>query len=74
MDNLMLKKTLNMSLELKKNVEHIRFAFDKINLSKPTISINKTDIIVMVTNRSLGMPPYIRKHKLKWSFHDMTRL
>ena len=47
---------------------------DKIKPSKPIISINKTDIIIMTAHRSLGMPPYIRINKLKWSFDDTTRI
>ena len=63
-----------MCLEFKKNIEHIRLMFKKINLGKATISINKTDIIIVTTNGCLGMTPDIRKHKLKRMFHNMTRL
>ena len=65
---------LYMCLKLNKNIEHIRFSFDKIKPSKPTISINKANIIIMTTNKSLGMTPNIRKHKLKWMFDYTTRL
>ena len=47
MNNLMLKKTLNMSLKLQEHIKHIGFTFDKIKPSEPTISINKTNIIIM---------------------------
>jgi 20S proteasome alpha/beta subunit len=74
MKNFVLKKTLNMCLKLNKNVEHIRFAFNKIKPGEPTVSINKADIVIMATNRRLGMTPYIRKHKLKRMFNHTTRL
>ena len=47
MNNFVLEKAFNMFLELNKNVKHIRFTFDKIKPSEPTISINKTNIIIM---------------------------
>jgi hypothetical protein len=50
MKNFMLKETLNMCLELKKDIEHIRFTLNKINPSKLTININRTDIIIVATN------------------------
>jgi hypothetical protein len=74
MNNCVLKETLSMSLKLQKNIEHIRFALNKVKPSKSTISVNKTDILIMATNRRLGMAPNIRKHKLKRSFNYMTRL
>jgi hypothetical protein len=74
MKNFMLKETLNMCLKLNKNIEHIRFPLNKIKPSEPTISINKTDIIIVATNRRLGMTPYIGKHKLKRMFNDTIRL
>jgi hypothetical protein len=63
MNYLRLKKALNMGLKLKKNIKHIRFLFKKIKPREPTISINKANIIVMTTDRGLGMAPYIRENK-----------
>jgi hypothetical protein len=74
MNNCVLKETLSMSLKLQKNIEHIRFALNKVKPSKSTISVNKTDILIMATNRRLGMAPNIRKHKLKRIFNYMTLL
>jgi hypothetical protein len=74
MNNFLPEKTLNMCLKLKKNIEHIRFPLKKIKPSKPTISINKTDIVIMTTNRCLGRTPHIRKNKLKWSCNYTTRI
>ena len=59
MNNFVLEKAFNMFLELNKNVKHIRFTFDKIKPGKAAVSINKTDIIIMTTNRSLSRTPYI---------------
>jgi hypothetical protein len=55
----MFEKMFNMFLELNKNIKHVRFALDKINPSKATISINEIDIIIMATDRRLGRTPYI---------------
>ena len=52
-----------MCLELHENMKHIRFALKKIKPSKATESIYETDIIVVPTNRSLGIAPHIGKHK-----------
>ena len=53
-------------------MEHIRFALNKIKPSKATKSIDETDIIVVTTNRSLRVTPYIGINELKWEFllHD----
>jgi hypothetical protein len=61
MDDFCFEKTLNMCLKLQENIEHIRFTLDKTKLSKATVSINKTDIIIMTTDRCLIMTLYIRK-------------
>lgn len=74
MNNFFFEKILNMCLKLKKKIEHIRFALKKIKPSKATISINKTDIIIRATGRSLGRTPHIAKHKLKRSFHYTTQI
>ena len=59
MNNFVLEKTFNMFLKLNNNIKHIRFAFNKIKLGKATISINETDIIIVTTDKSLRMIPYI---------------
>jgi hypothetical protein len=61
MENFMLEKAFDMRLELNEHIEHIRFAFEEIKPSKSTMGINKTDIIVVTTNKGLGRAPYIRK-------------
>jgi hypothetical protein len=58
-NNFLLEEPLYMTLELQEDIKHIRLAFQQINPCKATISINKTDIIVVTTNRSLGMAPHI---------------
>ena len=63
MNNFMLEKTFNMFLKLNDNIKRIRFTLNKIEPSKMTVSIHKTNIIVMTTDRSLGRAPYIRKNK-----------
>jgi hypothetical protein len=60
-------------LKLKENLKHIRFMFKKIKLGKTTISINKTDIKLMSTNRGLGRTPNIRIYYLKWSGSNTSR-
>jgi hypothetical protein len=50
MNNFLLEEPFYMALELQEDIKHIRFAFKKINACKATISINKTDIIVVTTN------------------------
>ena len=74
MNDFMTEQTLNMHLELQENIKHIRLAFKKIKPSEPTVSINETNIIIMTTNRGLGMAPYIRKHKFKRFTNYTTRL
>jgi hypothetical protein len=74
MKNFMLKEMLNMCLKLKKDIKHIGFTLNKIKPSKPTISINKADIIILATNGRLGRTPYVRKNNLKRMFNDTTRL
>ena len=59
MNNFVLEKAFNMFLKLNKNVKHIRFTFDKIKPGKAAVSINKTDIVIMTTNRSLSRTSYI---------------
>src|SRR4051812_22189022 len=65
MNNFMVKQAFDMRLQLQENIKHIKFALKKLEPGETTVSINKTDIVIMTTNRSLGMAPYIRKHKLK---------
>jgi F0F1-type ATP synthase gamma subunit len=57
----MLEKTFDMKLELDKDIKHIRLTFNKIKPGKSTISINKTDIIVVTTDRGLCRTSNIRK-------------
>ena len=59
MDNFVLKQSFNMCLKLHKDMKHIRFVLNKINPSKATESIDETDIIVVTTNRSLGIAPHV---------------
>ena len=59
MNNLMLEKTFDMLLKLNKDIKHIRLTLNKIKPSKSTISINKTDIVVVTTDRGLCRTPNI---------------
>jgi hypothetical protein len=61
----MLEKTLNMCLKIAENTEHIRCTFNEIKPSKAIVSINKTNIVIMTTDKCFGISPDIRKHKLK---------
>jgi hypothetical protein len=74
MDNFLIKEVLNMILKLHKDIKHIRFAFNKVEPSKTTKSINKSHIIVVSTNRSLGRTPHIKINKLKRRSSYSTRL
>ena len=74
MNDFMTEQTLNMRLEFQENIKHIRLAFKKIKRSEPSVSTNETGIIIMTTNRGLGMAPYIQKHKLKLFIDYTTRL
>ena len=47
--------------------------FEQIKPSETTISINKTDIIVVSTNGGLDRSPYIGMNKLKRSMCYMSR-
>jgi hypothetical protein len=67
MNNFMIKKALNMLLKLQKDMKHIGLTFEQIKPSEATETINKTDIILVSTHRSLGRVPYIRKDKLQRS-------
>jgi hypothetical protein len=73
MDNFSIKKTLNMTLELHEHTEHIIFALKKIQPRKATITINKTDIICVSTNRSFCRTPYIGVDYFKWCRNYTTR-
>ena len=72
MDDFLLKKALNVCLKLNEDIKHIRLFLNKIKPSKPTISINETDIIIVATDTCLGMTPHIGKHKFKRSFDNTT--
>ena len=74
MNDFVTEQMLNMRLELQENIKHIGLAFKEIKPSEPAICINETDIVVMTTNRGLGMAPYIRKHKFKQFIDYTTRL
>ena len=74
MNDFVTEQSLNKSLKLQENIKHIRLAFKKIKPSEPTVSINETHIVIMTTNRGLGMAPYIRKHKFKRFIDYTTRL
>jgi hypothetical protein len=58
-NNLPIKMTLHKFLEFNKFREHIRFKFQWINLSKFTVIINKSYIILFVPNRFRRMAPNI---------------
>jgi hypothetical protein len=73
MQYLSIQETLNMFLELKKYVEHIGLALKKVKPSKTAISINKTNIIFMSTNRGLSATPNIRIYNLKWRSSNTCR-
>jgi hypothetical protein len=49
-NNFCFEKALNMCLKVKKYIKNIRFSLKKIKPGKATISINKTDIIIVTTN------------------------
>jgi hypothetical protein len=55
----MLEKAFNMFLKLNKYIKHIRFALNEIKPSETTVSINKTDIVIMTTDRCLSRTPDI---------------
>jgi hypothetical protein len=59
MANFVVKLTLNMGLKLNEDIKNIRLAFKEVKPREVTISINKTHIIIVTTNRSLGRPPHI---------------
>ena len=61
-------------MKLHENIEHIRFALNKIKPGKATISINETDIVIVATDRRLGRTPGIQKYNLKRIFNYTTRL
>ena len=64
-NNFCFEKALNMCLKLEKDIKHIRFTFKQIKPCETTIGINKTDIVIVTTDRSLGMAPYIGINKFK---------
>jgi hypothetical protein len=54
-----IQKMFNMFLELKEYIIDIGFVFKQVEPSKTTVSINKTYIKTMSTNRILGRAPHI---------------
>jgi hypothetical protein len=59
MANFVVKLMLNMGLKLNEDIKNIRLAFKEIKPCEATISINKTHIIIVTTNRGLCRPPHI---------------
>jgi hypothetical protein len=59
MNNLSIKEAFHMFLKLKKHIIDIRFMLNQIEPSETTISINKTHIETMSTDRNLGRAPHI---------------
>jgi hypothetical protein len=59
MNDFAIKKTFHMFLKLKKHIIDIRLVFEQIELGETTISINKTHIKMMSTDRGLRRTPHI---------------
>ena len=58
-DNFCVERTLNKLLKIKKDLKNIRSIFKKIDPCVFTKIINKTDIILIMTNRRGGWSPNI---------------
>jgi hypothetical protein len=54
MNNFLLEKAFNMFLKLNKYIKHIRFLLNEIKPSETTVSVNKTNIVIMTTDRCLS--------------------
>jgi hypothetical protein len=60
-NNFAIKKAFNESLKFSQSLENLILEFNKIDLSKFTIVINKTHIILIPTRRFSSRTPHIRK-------------
>ena len=58
------KLPFNKILEITKALKNFGFMAQKIEPNKFGMIINKTDIIIVASNRSWGRPPYIRKNEV----------
>jgi nitrogen regulatory protein PII-like uncharacterized protein len=61
-DNFLIKPTLYIFLEIKKNLEHFGMFLEQINLGKLAKIINEAYIICMFARRHRSRIPHMRKN------------